>query len=273
MIITGINIKGINYLGAPTLGSIGDLKLWLEFRKAAETVVDGASDLRLSTWTDLRSDLLFRANTSAQRPFVLSNGFSCKISSENNVIIRPSITPDLSFLHDGTPNLFSFVLVYNNPSNLAAPNGITFSTGFISATNGQGFSFGIIPGQNRLALNKYGDASATPLQNHPTPIDSLPEDASNQLLVSAIYYGNGLSNNSKIWIGGTSYSETKSTDLTTTAAPTRATLTIRGLTDSRLKLITAYNLSGKSVAEIDLFYTSFISTLKLDPEYANVITP
>lgn len=270
MIAKGAILKGMNFIGSPSLGSIGDLKLWLDFRKATETVLDG-SDVRLETWTDLRSDLLYRRNTLVQRPLVVSSGLACKVNTENNVMIRPVAVPDLSFLHNGTPHLISMVVIYDNPENLGAPNGISFSTGQNATTpNGQGIGFVIQP-SNRLQITRYGDASATAIHNHITAVDTVPENSSNQLLLSAIYYGNGLSNNSKLWIGGSSYTATLTGTLSSAAA-TRSTATIRGLTSSRLKLITAYNLSGNSVSEIDAFYSNFISTLKLDSEYSSVIT-
>jgi hypothetical protein len=270
MIVRGSILKGMNSLGAPSLASIGDMRLWIDFRKAVNSI-DVSGDLRVEDVTDLRSDLLLRRLTVGTRPLLQSDGFAVKLVTENNTLQKTASLPALACLHDGTPHLLSMIIKYDNPSNVGG-GVLGFQTGINVASGGQGISFFVSGITNRITCIRYTDNSATPVHNHAPASNTLPKSPTDQLLVSAIYYGNGLSNNSKIWIGGTAYTATVTGTLSS-LAPNRASLTVRDILPLRIQLITAYSLEGKSVSEIDAFYTNFITTLKKDDYYTSVITP
>lgn len=266
MIFSGTNLKGVNTIGKATLGSIGDLLLHYDYRMGVQTVNVSGLDL-VTNVSDLSSNNFnLSQSTSSRRPALYSDGFGSALSSSNNMQGTPNSL--LKCLHDGTAHLIFAVQQFDNPTNVDQ-RPIILSTGQLGS--GAGILVQTLAVSNNFGLTTY-NSSGTSLGNATTGNNTVPEDSTFRLLMR-IYYGSGAgANNNKLVIANSTYLQTYSPAFSN-ASPIRLQSLGFGTTlNSKIKTVGAYNLSGKSVIDIDNFVQLFISVLKEDSEYSGLIT-
>jgi hypothetical protein len=271
MILRGSILKGLNFIGRPSLSSIGNLVYHFDYR-FANVIQDYSGVNRITEWTSLTGDAnLTRSTTSTARPRTYVDGFGSDFGvNENNNLFTNAILFDKYLpLHDSTPHMIWSVQYYDNPSNVSSGTEIIKT---IPTVGGQaGFRLTILPANNQMRHEFASNAGA--LQAYTSPSNSLPETQVS--IFVCILYGTG-SNNWKTIINSTSYTATRSPTWGTNNPIILQLLTKSAAANSpniRLKSTGAYNLSGKSVSEIDSLVTTFYSVLKSDLEYASLTTP
>jgi hypothetical protein len=270
MIIQGKKISGYSYIGNPSLGTIANPLFWFDYRKGIETVLF-SSTRRVRALNDLsNNDFNVFQTTNSNAPVLYTdslggigtNGSGCQLN-------MPTISPKLKVLHTGVPYFIAFVAAYNNPTDASATGTYAARTGVASSL--PGMFFAILAGTNQIQ-HLFRNDSGTNIGSHNSGNNTVPEDTTYRLFTFT-YYGSGESDNSVITIANNSY--------TTTRNPTFGTgqndvlrIFRFGVQDiTRYKLLISYDLTGKTVSEIDSFRTSFFNTIKSDSEYSGLTTP
>lgn len=276
MIVSGYEVSGYNFRGKATLGSIGELISWHDWRYGR---TDGvfSSITRAVTLNDLSQNnfLLDGVSVSASntRPMVLSDGLGMDnaIATKNATTFRRLGTNSkYEILHKGNPFLIMAVI---KPIVVSSVVNIFATT--ISSPKA-GFRLRLLNTNSRVDCSWFNDAG-TGISTSQTAVNSIVTGSF--YFICAQYYGSGTgSNNFKIWINNTQY--------TFTVNPTFGTGPCDGLFawqgagglaslayEYSQKLAVAYNLTGKSTAQIDAFRALAISTLKQDSEYSGLTTP
>jgi hypothetical protein len=195
------------------------------------------------------------------------------IASKQAAVFRRTGTHSkYEILHKGNPYLIMAVvkpIVMSSSLNF-------FGTEISNSPTTAGLRFRVDGTNTRVQLAVFNDSPISVI-NVNTGTGTIATGSF--YFIAAQYYGSGTgSNNLKIWINNTQY--------TFTANPTFGTGPCNSLSAWRgsggaagsafefsQKLALAYDLTGKSIAEIDAFRTLAISTLKNDPEYASLTTP
>lgn len=257
MILSGCKISGYNYLGKPTLASLGSLIFHWDYRLSIELKPTGSlrslgdqsvNGFNLSGLSKLYEDGIGTIGTTSGA--------------------KGQVKPPLKALHDGTPHFLFAVLRYDNPSNVGASGTFIVQTGLVSV--GAGITFSISAAGNQVQ-HLFRDDSGANISSQLTGVNTMPED-SNFRLVTFTLYGPTGANNSRITIADQSYLATRELSFGTNDASMLSAFRF-GVTDiTRIKTIGAYNLSGKSPSQIDQFVAMFNQVLKQDTEYASLIT-
>jgi hypothetical protein len=279
MILSGLKISGYNYIGRTTLSTIATPICWYDWRfgRTDGVVVGGA--LRVASLADLSpNNFLLEANVgTSNKPMILSDGIGMDdtIGTKNAAIFRKLGTnPKYETLHKGNPFLIMAVIkpiVFSSFVNL-------LGTQISSTVSSAGLRFRIdgSGGNNRLQLSIHNDAG-TGVINVNTGTGTI--STGSFYFIAAQYYGSGSgSNNLKIWINNTQYTFTANPTFGTGACPLLAIAHGAGGLASNAfefsqKFAIAYDLTGKSTAEIDAFRILAINTLKSDLEYSSLVTP
>lgn len=276
MILNGYKVYGYNYLGEPTLGSIGELIQWHDWRFGR---VDGtfSGATRAFTLNDLSQNgfLLEGSSTGGgnTRPMVLADGLGMDdtIATKAAANFRKLGTNSkYEVFHKGNPFLIMCVV-----KPIVISSNLNFFATSLAGTKA-GFRMRFTTTNSRLELLVWDD-SGTSLGVNQTAVNSIV--AGNTYFICAQYYGSGTgSNNLKMWINNTQY--------TFTYNPTFGTGPCDGLYawqgaggiaanayEFSQKLAVSYNLTGKSTVQIDAFRALAITTLKQDSEYSSLVTP
>jgi hypothetical protein len=264
----GFDAKGFDFVGQPTLGTIGNLVFRYDYRFGLTTQLISGQN-RILTLADLGPNGLDLQALSARQPRLFSDGIGT-IGSSCELRYLGDRLDLLTPLHNGTPHFFYTVLQCDNPTNAAQQSQVlvTSNTGkpgtqFLVDTSGS---------NNRFGQGYQNNAGAGAGQQL-TAIGTLPEDSTFRL-ITFTWYGNGGSNNSRITIGNQSYSASRNLTLGTDNPNRFLVFNMTNATQDivRFKTCGAYILAGKSIAQIDAFVTTFHQTLKRDSEYANLLT-
>jgi hypothetical protein len=259
MILKNKIISGYNYSSTPNLATIGSLISWYDYRRGVDfRVISGVN--RVTSINDLSPNGFSLVGNTSNRA-VLESDHITATAGLARYISTPSgvLTP----LHNGNPILSFAVIDYSNPSN--ANVGIIEFIDTGTGTGTAGFRFAITTSTKSINTQYFNNAGTTLGAQGTTAIED------NQYrLVMYVYYGlNAKSNNRELNYGTSTVSATFNPTFGTNN-PTRLTSAFSN--QIKIKTWGAYDLSGKTVSEIDSFKDLFIATLKRDPEYSSLIT-
>jgi hypothetical protein len=267
MILSGLKVSGYNYIGRPTLATIGNPAYWFDYRFNLVTQTYSGV-LRANSLGDLSiNSLLLQSipvSSNTRRPKVYSDGIG---HDDNLTAFRGSANSNLNFLLQGKAHLIISVFKLN------AVGGNTLSLFSSGRTGSASYLFIVNPtsGDQRLFVRCNNDAGSTLFTNQ-TPIESLPLDEF--CFIATLYYGGGTgSNNRKIWIKNSQYTFTSNPTYGTGDPDTFTVINSNGTVNYKLKMGVGYNLDGKSISECDAFFTLAVNTLKSDSEYSSLVTP
>jgi hypothetical protein len=269
MILSGLKVSGYNYIGRPTLATIGNPAYWFDYRFNLVTQTY-SSVLRANSLGDLSTNSLLLQSTpvsaNTRRPVVFSDGLGMDAANLAITAFSGAAGGKLDFIHKGAPHLLMCVIKITGTTG----NNISFPS--IGTAPGFGFRIANFPNPLLSAITFNDAGSNIGAQN--TAANSIPLDEF--ILVHRLYYGSGTgSNNTKMWIKDSQSTFTfNPTFGTNTASPDKISAwNSNGSVDYRMKMCIGYDLTGKSIAECDAFRTLAVNTLKSDLEYSSLVTP
>lgn len=277
MTLTGLKLSGYSYNGLPTLSTIGNPICWYDWRfgRVDYGILSGA--LRIQSLSDQSpNNFLLEANIgTTNRPMILSDGIGmdATIGTKNSATIKRSGS-DLKYeaLHKGNPFLIMTVvkpIVQSTSVNI-------FATQISNSPTSAGVRLRLDGANTRVQFSMHNDAG-TFITNVNTGVGTI--STGSFYFIAVQYYGSGTgSNNLKIWINSTQYTFTTNPTFGTGTCPLLAIShgsggAAAGAYEFSQKFAIAYDLTGKTSAQIDAFTALAISTLKTDSEYSGLITP
>jgi hypothetical protein len=259
MIISAAKIQGYNYVATPNLATIGKLICWYDYRRGVDTRLISSVNRVLSI-TDLSPNGFNLVSNTTNRASLESTYITATAGLARYISTPSSL---LTPLHNGSPVLVFGVLDYSNPTSANAGTIEFIDTATNTGT--AGFRMAIVTSTKGLN-SQYWNNAGTTLGSQGT---TLIED-SNYRLFAYVYYGlSAKANNRELNYGTTTVAATFNPTFGTNN-PLRLTSAFSN--QIKLKTWGAYDLTGKTVSEIDDFKTLFVNTLKRDPEYSSIIT-
>lgn len=260
MIIAGHSIKGHTHIGKSTIESIGAVIFHYDYRFNAVI-----SSGRVSSWGDLGPHGINLTAEGFRRLYSSADGFGDG-GNAVTVLMTAAFKTPLNILHNGSPYLWFAVV--NFPAAPTALARMSF-TSMPASTPGQVMEIVNTTGVFRCTVQ---DASDTAIITSSTA--AIPTNEN--ILLMRQYYGSGTgSNNAKSWVKSTLTQATSNP--TFSSANCGPLLLGKGSAGSgdnwKIKTVGAYDLTGKSSAQIDTFRDLFITTLKSDTEYSSLVTP
>jgi hypothetical protein len=262
MILSGAKLSGVNYIGTPSLNTIGTPAWYFDYRFNRTSQLYSGIE-RVNSLGDLSpSQIVLQSgpvSSNTRRPKV----FSDSIGMDDNItnFSGSNFSGRADFVVRGAPCLMMAVVSIND----AIGNTINFP----GSSGSPSFNFRVEISNMRLSCVFVNDAGSN-IGNNVTPVSSIP--LNEFILVQRLYYGSGTgSNNLKMII--------KNSVTTLTYNPTFASNSLgtfnfssNGTVDHRFKMSIGYDLTGKSPAQCDAFQALAVATLKADPEYASLVT-
>lgn len=257
MIAEGITIQGHNYIAAPSLGTLGNLIFLFDYRRAAD-IASG----RLRQWSDLGNNgFSFNQPTVSRRFISYVDGLGDDTTTAQVIQMLGGHLSPLNKLKDGSANLFFCVIKLENLNSrinicVTGGSGVAGTIFQILETSGN-FRCQINDGSG-LIVNR--SIAAVPIGEY--------------VLLTKLYYGSGSgSNNHILKVKNLTSTFTDNPVFNTTDNSNGINIgKSTGTGDFKFKLLGSYDLTGKTPAECDTFYTNFINTLKSDLEYSTLIT-
>jgi hypothetical protein len=268
MRLSGANIKGYKYVGQPTLGTIGQQIFWYDYRFNYDTFLVGA-DTKIFNWRSLAVSGT-PLNGGTNKLYFYSDGFGYVnggLASANQGLAFT----ELNQFHKGTDGwMWAGVVKGDYTSATTTSSSLIINT---LGSSGPGFLVRLTNyGSNPFIRFQIFNDAGTQVITNSTTANSFP--LSRFVPVVVIFYGDAAASNYKVIIEGTSYSFSNTPTYGTAAAQfIRLGLAVLTVNDYRNKMQVAYNLAGKSRAQIDAFVTNFYTTLKADSEYSALTTP
>jgi hypothetical protein len=266
MIIKGsAKITGLGFRGQKTLLSIGNAIHLFDYRKG----IADLSAARVPSWGDLgpNGHVLIQPNTS-RRPMRLADGIGDDGTLADNASLYSTPTAALNKLHDGSAVMQFAVMKIDEVDAVNILLGIT-SPGAGVMAPGQLFQY--LGATQRISFRVYNDAAGILSTQAMTAMVPSGKD----VLIMRLYYGSGTgSNNHKLYCENVVESFTLNPAFGS-AQCSRFTFGKSSTTtmDAAVKMMGAYDLSGKTISQINDFVPIFCDTLKSDNEFATLITP
>lgn len=270
-------LSGIIISAQKTLKSIGELFYMYDYRNELITENPDNSSTRITRWNDQSGNSFnvrqyFTATANAFFKDVdgtvlldIAGGVQEGFKFDDFAYVRGK--NKLNAMHDGSAWMAFFVVKF--------PTGTTGSFELFMMNTATSPGVRIFIQSNRTVRMTIYDSSGTQQVNC-TSTGTIPNDE--WCIVCVTYYGISVgAADTRITIKSTT--QTFNTAGTLSAGNFSGNIVMRtnavsaGDRKVNIKLNGAYNLVGKSVAQIDAFLADFYTTLKSDPEYASLVTP
>lgn len=267
MIVEGAIMSGLEIITEASLSTIGEVVYWHDHDKA----VGFLDTNRANSWGDQSiNGFTLTQGQAARLPRKYSDGIGIVAGDTGQPFLRSTLTDfsKLKCLSDGSAHLLIDVIYHSNTGQIA--NDIIKRTGGPSFTSA-GFVYQILT-NNSLSHTLYNDAG-TSLGNHATGANSVPQDT--RSIVMYTYYGRlAMSNNSRLTINNVNYSITRDPVFGTGNPKAMDTFFPQSSLGNTAKheLSIAYNLTGKTITQVNDFVTLALTTLKKDSRFSGLTT-
>jgi len=267
--VSGGSVKGLSFPGSKTLASVGDQLFWFDYR----SLVELENTDKMLRWGDLGKyglNLTKSFGGGDTRPIFYTGEGVGYNDSATSYSLYPVAGPNLSkfnIFHNGTPHIIYVVAKVKFKTGAGNAQFGSLVTYLANPNTGAGFR---IDSLNRRIRRFF--ENGTTEQSFSTGNNIFSDDT--YTLFKFIHYGTGFSNNVKLQAAATSSLYSQTITLTTNNYTTVRFLynITSGGFDVRVKMMTAYDLTGKTVSDINDFDTAFVSTLKQDSEYSGLTT-
>lgn len=267
MRVTASKIKGYNYKASLDFNTIGKTLFWYDYRKGASIRNISGEDLVNSLADSSANSLQLNSTLNpSSNPRLFNDG----IGSNGTVLFFQNSSDlfELRKLHNGSPYLCFFVLKFDSATTIG-------SEIYMMRTGTQGLGK---PGleiranrSTRQIITRLFIDNGNNLQSQLSN-GTFPDDE--YFLVQTMYYGNNTgTNNKKLFLQNTVNSLTlNSTSFGVQSPPYIEAFRNEGGVKFAQKLAVGWDLTGKTISEIDNFRLLALDTLLSDPEYSSLIT-
>lgn len=267
MKVSGYKISGGSYIGRASLGTVAEPLFWYDHRFNNSQDPTG----RHGIWNSLTSlgstqtqsivsrKLYYHTSPVSGYGYKIGDGFSTYQTLGNHY-------PALDVMHKGA-NAWMFSIVFYWKQTDSGTSGATslIRTGLTAGITGI-----IDHNQPRIRLQTRGSSST--INNLATATNSVPDDQVS--IVTFVFYGDTSSNNYRIIINNSNTNFTSNPTYDTASSEyLRFGLPVTQLNDFIIKMMIAYDLSGKSRSEVDSILSTYYTVLKTDSEYSSLVTP
>jgi hypothetical protein len=265
--ITGKKVSGYKVLTKATLGSIGSMLFWYDYRYNYDIVTLSGIN-RVKNWRSLSKGNSI-TNQNANLLYIKSEGFGYYASdaSTNAHGVAKPMWPELNKLHNGSPFILSFVIRARNSS------GVTSNASVFVTYSTVRDKPGILVRLNFLAQSvqlTVRNATAN-LFSDTTTAGTFPLDE--DVLVTVIFYGDTSAGNYVVKYKAFSQAFSRNvTHISSDCDQFNILIPVSIENDIMSKLFVAYDMTGKNRTQIDAFYSTFVTTLKEDSEYTSLVT-